>query len=89
MDRWQSLVYCNGLENRRTLIGTAGPNPALSSIKGLRLHPNNKKSCKMDTWVSGLNQFPAKEPILRDPAVRICSYPPCPRNEEAMKQSEV
>ena len=28
---WQSLVYCNGLENRRAFIGTVGSNPTPSA----------------------------------------------------------
>ena len=35
METWQSLVYCNGLENRRTREGTVGSNPTLSANHGL------------------------------------------------------
>ena len=31
---------------------------------------------EMESWVSGLNQFPAKEPLLREPKVRILHSPP-------------
>lgn len=30
-EEWQSLVYCTGLENRRTFTGTGGSNPSSSA----------------------------------------------------------
>lgn len=33
LEGWQSLVYCSGLENRRTRKGSVGSNPTLSAWK--------------------------------------------------------